>query len=305
MVGLAQRYADPGYLRTRAPKLVAVALAIALALQVLGLAIDLGGRNYEHVSPQRTLGTTSTSSGTGQLAAILGASLFGEALQVAAVTTRVDSLELLGTIAVMQDNSGFAIIAAAGGAAKLYRVGATIDGGALLASVYPDHVELKLGAENESLYLKGDKANGNQAHQMKGTLRQIATQLATPDPAVVKRAAEMKPPRNSPDVGIMRALNLSEAATKNHKHGLQVDGIPDLAPVLSATGLQEDDVITAIDGASGDGGAPFSPGLISQALQAGQPVRLGVERRGANTEVTITPERAAQAAAAYHKVMQD
>src|ERR1700730_17678766 len=145
-------------LQGNGPRLVSLALAALIAVELARIAISLlGGGPVK--SPQPAVAVVAPrAQHTGlDIQSVASAPLFGiaaadpSAQDPANAPQSTANLVLAGTIATQDPKRGVAIISE-GGASKVYAVGDRI-GGAALHSVYLDHVILDRGGALETLLL--------------------------------------------------------------------------------------------------------------------------------------------------------
>jgi general secretion pathway protein C len=267
----------------RAAAIACGALALWLLARVLLLAI---------AGPALPLGAGASDPGLPAPAAVAapvaGWQLFGRAAAPAqAAVARGTALPLLlrGTLASDDPAAGLAMIAEPGEPERAYRVGDVLPGGAVLEAVRPGDVLLRRDGVQESLALA-------RAEGLAGTSRAAAPPVAAAAGAVeqVPGAGFLvgMPAFGSPDFETDRAQRApllaalaAEAQLFPVLEGGRVTGVRlgvrDPA-VLAPLGLENGDIITAVDGIPVDG--PERLPELQQRLEQGGRLSLSV-RRGA------------------------
>ncbi len=283
----------PALLDAPATARVAVAAAGALALWLLArvLLLAVAGPTLpvaEGASPGASAGAPDAA------APVAGWRLFGQASgPVAAEVARGTALPLLlrGTLATEDPAAGLAMIAEPGEPERAYRVGDALPGGAVLEAVRPGDVLLRRDGVQESLALA-------RAEGLAGATRASPAAAATTPGAVeqVPGAGFLvgMPAFGSPDFETDRAQRApllaalaAEAQLFPVLEGGRVTGVRlsvrDPA-ILAPLGLENGDVITAVDGIPVDG--PERLPELQQRLERGGRLSLSV-RRGA-LDLTLT-----------------
>jgi general secretion pathway protein C len=195
-------------------------------------------------------------------------------------------LLLRGTLASEDPAAGLAMIAEPGEPERAYRVGDVLPGGAVLEAVRPGDVLLRRDGVQESLALA-------RAEGLAGTRRDATPRPAAATPGAVEQVPGAgflvgMPAFGSPDFETDRAQRApllaalaAEAQLFPVLEGGRVTGVRlgvrDPA-ILAPLGLENGDVITAVDGIPVDG--PERLPELQQRLEQGGRLSLSV-RRGA------------------------
>src|SRR3984893_2266402 len=145
-------------LQGNGPRLVSLALAALIAVELARIAISLiGGGPVKSPQPVLTAVAPRAQHAGLDVQSVVSAHLFGVAAPDPSAQDPTNApqstanLVLTGTIATQDPKRGVAIISD-GGPSKVYSVGDNI-GGASLHSVYLDHVILDRGGQLETLLL--------------------------------------------------------------------------------------------------------------------------------------------------------
>lgn len=183
------------------------------------------------------------------------------------------SLTLYGIRLNASSGGGSAIIAAADGVQKVYRVGAEVMPGVTLAAVHFDHVGLSHNGGTELLYLDQSKPAANVAPAA-ATIAQ-APASAAPAPPETQLTAD----------AVRQGLAFKPQVQDGKVMGLQVSAGAN-AGAFRAAGFLPGDVITSVGGKPvtgiGDGSA------LVGALRPGASVAVTVRRNGEQLPLAIT-----------------
>lgn len=182
------------------------------------------------------------------------------------------NLVLAGTIAFTDPETGYAIVGENAAAAKFYKVGAVINGGVKLHSVYTDHVIIDRAGALETLSLPHGPSTGipyvnkptaNPGSQFSDNIRHIA---AT-NPGALSQMLRVQP-----------------VFSNGTQKGFRVYPGRDRAQ-FARLGLQPGDLITSINGTmlNDPGAANDILGLLSSSSS----VVVSVERNGAPMELNL------------------
>jgi general secretion pathway protein C len=139
----------------RAPQVVTVILALALAAQLALIVVNLSSRSRQTAPPPAVAAPVAPPV---DIAALVNAHLFGNAAVQAsgdAANAPPSSMPLVlaGVLATDDPQQGMAIIGESATAAKVVSVGKQVPGGAQLHSVYADRVIIDRGGALESVFL--------------------------------------------------------------------------------------------------------------------------------------------------------
>src|SRR3984893_6431600 len=145
-------------LQANGPKLASLVLAALILLQLLQIGYSLLSKPLKSPQPVVTASAPRPQRSGVDIQTVVSAHLFGvppadlAAQDPENAPQRSANLILAGTIATQDPKRGVAIISDAGGPSKVYAVGERISG-ALLHSVYLDHVILDRAGALETLLL--------------------------------------------------------------------------------------------------------------------------------------------------------
>jgi general secretion pathway protein C len=203
---------------------------------------------------------------------IVAAHLFGSVVDpgTQAQTATTANLALTGTLATQDPSHGAAIITSDEGPSRVYSVGQDVDG-ALLRSVYVDHVLLDRSGALETLRLRKPVADANEPTRS-ATLGGVATLTA-------QAAASSDQPNAQGSVLQLARSPIGLGST----HGFRVAGSTNLAALRNA-GLRPNDIVTAVDGTPLDDYATAQY-LIDQTLSG--PAVITVMRGGRPIELNV------------------
>ncbi|WP_018716546.1 type II secretion system protein N [Arhodomonas aquaeolei] len=290
MISLSSLLAEPG---SRAEITLATAVTgvavVLLGVEAVLLGWQLWPRDNTAPPPEPAARSTpgDTAARSRDTAPVVDAHLFGRAPEADAPAptreappTQLD-LTLHGVVAGPSEDTGLAIIAAAGGDEHLYRPGDTLPGGARLEGIRRDRVILSRDGHRETLTLP-EKTSPPRQQERTAAPRTSSQPTGTPsapqtladyrdqllsDPGAVQRLLQPTPVRDSAGALV----------------GFRLRGGGDV--LYSATALEPGDVITAVGDVRLD-----NEGSAVQALQrlgnAGQ-VTLTVRRNGSERQITL------------------
>lgn len=276
-------------LAERGPLIVSLLLAVAIAALaakiVLGLlsAPRTGGDSGGAAVVNMALPAFSGGPPAGAVDAnlIAAAHLFGQAAaagNAAGAPQTTAALVLAGTIAYNDPELGYAILGESAQAGRMYKVGATVPGGATLHSVYADRVILSRNGALETLALPrsllpgmppprapaGLAAGGSAPNAVVDTVRRAIAQ----DPNVVAEVIRPTPV-------------LMDGQLK----GFRVYPGRDRAR-FAALGLQPGDLITQVNG--NDLNDPAAGLQALQGLAPGDQVNVTITRNGVTRQQMIS-----------------
>jgi len=274
-------------------------------LFVLLLAYTLAGISWQ-LWPQQSgsqallLPSTSTgytgsaASGAAQLDAVAAMHLFGVAAAPEAVPqpTVVDapetrlSLTLKGIVALSEGGDGRALIAAGSATEKVYKVGDSVSGGAILHEVLSDKVILKRGGRFETLTLPRERAKLSASSSSAQDTVNSGAGTITPGPrgAVMQQLSTLRDriaedPQQAFD--LVQVQPVMEAGTIK---GYRVNPGKQRR-LFHGTGLRAGDVVTSVNGIALSDPAQMAT-LFAQFKSASR-FDLTVERGGRPTSLTI------------------
>ena len=267
-------------LQGNGPRLVSLALAALIAVELARIAISLlGGGPVK--SPQPLLRPASAPHAAAlDIQSVVSAHLFGIATADPSIRDPANApqstadLVLTGTIATQDPKRGVAIISA-GGPSKVYSIGDNV-GGASLFSVYLDHVILDRGGALETLVLPrllGPGARG-QAVRRPGDRRTAAAvenvrRMVQQDPSLLDQ--------------VMRTVPSYDSASKRLRGFRAYPGRN--RQIFNELGLRPGDLVTAINGTALDD--PQHSQEVFNTIQTSDRVIVTIERGGQRQDITL------------------
>jgi general secretion pathway protein C len=147
----------------RAPQVLTVILALALAAQLALIVVNLSSRSRQTAPPPAVAAPVVPPV---DIAGLVNAHLFGNAAvqatgDAANAPPSSMALVLAGVLATDDPQQGMAIIGESATAAKVVSVGKQVPGGAQLHSVYADRVIIDRGGALESVFLPRRTSGGS------------------------------------------------------------------------------------------------------------------------------------------------
>jgi general secretion pathway protein C len=270
-------------LQGNGPRLVSLALAVLIAVELARIAISLlsGGPVK---SPQPVLtGVAPRAQHAGlDVQSVVSAHLFGVAAPDPSAQDPTNApqstanLVLTGTIATQDPKRGVAIISD-GGPSKVYSVGDNI-GGASLHSVYLDHVILDRGGQLETLLLPRLLGPGMNApplvRRTGGDPRTVAAvdnirRLVQQDPSLLDQVMRTVPSYDNA-AGKLRGFRAYPGRNRQ---------------IFNKLGLKPGDLVTAINGTPLDD--PQRSQDVFNTIQTSDHVTVTIERGGQKQEITL------------------
>lgn len=270
-------------LQGNGPRLVSMALAVLIAVELARIAISLlsGGPVK---SPQPVLSSAAPRSPHAgiDVSSVVSAHLFGVAAvdpgaqDPANAPQSTANLVLAGTIATQDPKRGVAIISD-GGASKVYAVGDRI-GGASLHSVYLDHVILDRGGALETLLLPRLPGPGMRGppvvRRTGGDPRTAAAvenirRLVQQDPSILDQVMRVVPSYDSA-AGKLRGFRAYPGRNRQ---------------IFNKLGLKAGDLVTAINGTALDD--PQRGQEIFNTIQTSDHATVTIERGGQKQDITL------------------
>jgi general secretion pathway protein C len=271
-------------LQGNGPRLVSLALAALIAVELARIAISLlsGGPVK---SPQPVL--TNVAPRGAQHAgfdtqSVVSAHLFGVAAADPSTEDPANApqssanLVLAGTIATQDPKRGVAIISD-GGPSKVYSVGDNI-GGASLHSVYLDHVILDRGGALETLLLPTQLGPGMRGppitRRAGGDPRTVAAvenirRMVQQDPGLLDQVMRAVPSYDNA-AGKLRGFRAYPGRNRQ---------------IFSKLGLRAGDLVTAINGTALDD--PQRSQEVFNTIQTSDHVTVTIERGGQKQDITL------------------
>jgi general secretion pathway protein C len=270
-------------LQGNGPRLVSLALAALIAVELARIAISLLGGGPVR-SPQPVVRTTRQAAPRAGLdiQSIVSAHLFGVATvdpaaqDPASAPQSTANLVLAGTIATQDPKRGVANISD-GGPSKVYSVGDTV-GGASLHSVYLDHVILDRSGVLETLLLPrllGPGMHGPPVVRRGGAdPRTVAAvenirRMVQQDPGLLDQVMRTVPSYDSA-AGKLRGFRAYPGRNRQ---------------IFGKLGLKPGDLVTAINGTALDD--PQRSQEVFNTIQSSDHVTVTVERGGQKQEITL------------------
>jgi general secretion pathway protein C len=270
-------------LQGNGPRLVSLALAALIAVELARIAISLlsGGPVK---SPQPVLSAAAPRGPHAgiDVQGVVSAHLFGVATvdpgaqDPANAPQSTANLLLAGTIATQDPKRGVAIISD-GGASKVYSVGDRI-GGATLHSVYLDHVILDRGGALETLLLPRLLGPGMRAapvvRRAGGDPRTAAAvenirRMVQQDPSILDQVMRVVPSYDSA-AGKLRGFRAYPGRNRQ---------------IFNKLGLKAGDLVTAINGTALDD--PQRGQEIFNTIQTSDHATVTIERGGQKQDITL------------------
>jgi general secretion pathway protein C len=264
------------------PRLVSLALAVLIAVELARIAVSLlSGNPVKSPQPVLTSAAPPAQHAGFDIQSVVSAHLFGVATvdpstqDPANAPQSTANLVLAGTIATDNPKRGVAIISD-GGPSKVYAVGDNV-GGASLHSVYLDRVILDRGGALETLLLprlKGPGMRGPAVARRGGNPRTVAAvdnirRLVQQDPGLLDQ--------------VMRTVPSYDSAA-NKLRGFRAYPGRNRA-IFNKLGLKPGDLVTAINGTVLDD--PQRSQEIFNTIQSSDHVTVTVERAGQKQDISL------------------
>ncbi len=270
-------------LQGNGPRLVSLALAALIAVELARMAISLlSGNPVKSPQPVLTNIAPRAQHAALDIQSVVSAHLFGVATadpsteDPANAPQSTANLVLAGTIATRDPKRGVAIISD-GGPAKVYSVGDNV-GGATLHSVYLDHVTLDRGGALETLLLPRLLGPGMHAspvvRRLSGDPRTVAAvdnirRLVQQDPGILDQVMRTVPSYDN-NAGKLRGFRAYPGRNRL---------------IFNKLGLKPGDLVTAINGTALDD--PQRSQEVFNTIQTSDHVTVTVERAGQKQEITL------------------
>jgi general secretion pathway protein C len=271
-------------LQGNGPRLLSLALAALIAVELVRIAISLFGSTPVK-SPQPVLANASVhrQSSALDIQSVISAHLFGVAVADPAAQdpenapTSSANLVLAGTIATQDPKHGVAIITD-GGPAKVYSVGDNV-GGASLHSVYMDHVILDRAGSLETLLLPrlllstprgppparriglGDARTAAAVDNIRHMVQQ--------DPSILDQVMRTVPSYDNA-AGKLRGFRAYPGRNR---------------AIFNKLGLKPGDLVTAINGTALDD--PQHSQEVFNTIQSSDHVTVTIERGGQKQDISL------------------
>jgi general secretion pathway protein C len=287
------------FLTRRGPLGVTCLLVLGLAMQAGLMLTDMTGgiTGWTGGSAPPLASTTAPGPHLGtNVALITNAHLFGVQPVAApapqdAATAPQSTIPLLltGVVATDDPRGGLAIIGQQGQATRVYRVGETVPGGAMVHSVYSDRAVIDRAGHLEALLLP-QKSTAGAIGTLPVPSSTVAQQAESPPLDRVRRLVNDQPGliadimRPQPVMGQDNKLQGYRVFPgRNHQ-------------AFSRLGLRPGDVVTAINGTPLD---DFSKGPdVMRTLESSSEAHVTVLRNGQSQDLTLNVAQVAQEAEA-------
>lgn len=271
-------------LQGNGPRLVSLALAALIAVELARIAISLlGGGPVRSPQPVLSRALPRAQRPGLDVQSIVSAHLFGVATvdpttqDPANAPQSAANLVLAGTIATQDPKRGVAIISD-GGPSKVYSVGDNI-GGASLHSVYLDHVILDRGGALETLLLPRLMGPGMHAPPVVrraggADSRTVAAvdnirRMVQQDPGILDQVMRTVPSYDN-TAGKLRGFRAYPGRNRQ---------------IFMKLGLKPGDLVTAINGTALDD--PQRSQDVFNTIQTSDHVTVTVERGGVKQEISL------------------
>jgi general secretion pathway protein C len=277
-------------LESNGPNLLSLLLAALIAVELARIAVAMVSGPVKSPQPVITGKVQSHPARAGVNAqAVAAAHLFGAA--VADPTTQDPNsaplssanLVLAGTIATQDPKRGIAIITD-GGPSKVYSVGENVNG-AVLYSVYLDHVILDRGGTLETLLLPRLLAGGAHIPLRRGGVEARTSEavdnirrLVQQDPGLLDQVMRTVPSYDN-NAGKLRGFRAYPGRNRT---------------IFNKLGLKPGDLVTAINGQPLDD--PQHSQEVFNTIQSSNTVTVTVERGGQKQDITLNVAQVASEA---------
>lgn len=269
-----------GRLPQNGPWLVSMALSALIAVELARIGVSLWGAGpVNSVLPASRPVNHASQAPAVDIAAIVADHVFGTAppkvQNEGDAPQSTANLVLAGTIATQDPKHGVAIISD-GGPSKVYSIGDRI-GGAVLYSVYLDHVILDRGGTLETLRLPLLRLSGGPAivrRQIGGNPSTAANlenvrRLVQEDPALLNEVLRAVASYDN-KAGKLRGFRVYPGRNRS---------------AFNSLGLRPGDLVTAINGTPLDD--PQHGQEIFNTLQTASSAAVTIERGGQNIQVSM------------------
>ena len=274
------------HLTPRLPQIVTWLLAIAIGIQAALIVRDLLPQSTPTAAAARPASASAPtrSAQAVDVQSIVDAHLFGVAEPEEASSDPADapetrmSLVLAGTIASNDPKSGLGIIGETAAAAKVYKVGDSIPGGARLNAVYDDRVILERGGQLEALLLPREYRGAGSGPN---TAAVAPARPATTGNEVADRVRRLI----AQDPGSVAEIMRPQASFQNGQlHGYRVYPGRNRQQ-FTRLGLRPGDLVMSINGTPLD---DQQRGMeIFRSIGSSDQVRVTIERNGKPQELTL------------------
>jgi len=270
-------------LQANGPKLASLVLAALILLQLLQIGYSLLSKPLKSPQPVVTASAPRPQRSGVDIQTVVSAHLFGvppadlAAQDPENAPQSSANLILAGTIATQDPKRGVAIISDAGGPSKVYAVGERISG-ALLHSVYLDHVILDRAGALETLLLPRQLPPSSRAaavpRRQGADPRTVAVvdnirRLVTQDPSILDQVMRTVPSYDNA-AGKLRGFRAYPGRNR---------------AIFNKLGLKAGDLVTAINGTPLDD--PQRSQDVFNTIQTSDHVTVTVERGGQKQDITL------------------
>jgi general secretion pathway protein C len=269
-------------LLARLPLGVTVVLGLVVGLQGAFLVADLtgGARPAGETAMADTATVSLAPRPRLDISALVAANLFGaEAADPQAVTAATSlPLVLAGVLANSDPALGVALVGESAAAARVFRVGDTLPGGARLQAVQADRILIESAGRTEALMLPRQSSGGTAPPPVAGAPARAG---ATAEQAILQARARMVQAGNSVVGDIIRP---QAVLADGRQQGYRV--YPGANPsAFGRLGLRPGDLVTAVNGTPLDD--PTQSATIFSTLGDSGSARLTVMRNGRQQDLTL------------------
>lgn len=253
----------------RLPRWITALLVVLLGVRAATLVAGLAAGAQP---PPPALASPAAVRNVVDVPSILRTNLFGQSAQVAGPTPATSmALVLVGVIADADEKRGFALLGPSPTSIRVYRVGDTLPGGAVLHGVQIDRVTLESGGRVEALALPRPKAASV-----------AAPQPTQPAPAQsVQRVQQMI--RENPGL-IGQVIQRQPVLADGRLRGVRVYPGAN-AQAFAKLGLRAGDLVTAINGTTLEGQTRGEE--IFNSLSTAAEARVTVLRDGSSVDLQL------------------
>jgi len=254
----------------RAPRWITAVLVVLLGIRAATLVAALAGG--PGAAPTPVAPPPAATRNVVDVPSILRANLFGQSAPAAGATPVTNmALVLAGVIAASDETKGFAMLGTSPTDIKVYRVGATVPGGAVLHAVQVDRVLLDRGGTIEALLLPMRIASSAAPAPMvatnPGNSAARVQQVLRDNPTLIGQIIQRQPVLAE---GKLRGMRVYPGAN---------------AQAFGRLGLRAGDLVTAINGTTLEGQTRGEE--IFNSLNGAAEARVTVVRNGSPLELQL------------------
>jgi type II secretion system protein C len=265
-----------------APRAAIALLVLAITVQVIALLTDgtLIARKSgaaAHLPPPHAVSIASAAQ------SIVAAHLFGSAPAPEVQSAQPLQLALQGTLATDDPAAGFAIIEMADKKSHTFAAGTEVDANTRLLHVYSDRVVISYLGARQTLMLPRSALLASLLSPVGGPALVREEDSQQPEEPDGEHAAE--PVLHTANyAAIADYVEFLPASEGKEMKGAKVTDVKD-PEQMAKVGLQEGDVITALDGQPIRNNAQIA--ALEQALSHGGSVHVSIERNGQTSDVAL------------------